>query len=221
MEADKLISADMAWNFQNKWGIRNQQESIIKYAIIPDNTTNVCSETLDPTTNEHFCDNNSECKTDIRITGDVQAALYTKEASFWISVTRSILEKPVRTCGHIGVPRSTKSSFNYTLGSTVEITGCRKGSLKGPTTYTCEATSDNEQMWNPSVTATCLSGDVEQANVGMIVGIVIAVVVLLIAVIAIVCCIKRSGKSEKRDVAKPEERNYDASYSEVKKQEEP
>lgn len=221
MEADKIISADMAWNFQNKWGIRNQQESIIKYAIFPDNTTNLCSETLDPTTNEHYCDNNSECKTDIRITGDVQAALYTKEASFWISATRSILENPVRTCGYIDIPRSTKSSYNYTLGSTVEITGCRKGSLKGPTTYTCEATSDNEQMWNPSVTATCLSGAVEQANVGMIVVIVIAVVVLLIIIIAIVCCIKRRGKSEKRDIAKPEERNYDASYSEVKKQEEP
>ncbi|KAJ8311226.1 hypothetical protein KUTeg_011222 [Tegillarca granosa] len=236
MEADKIISADMAWNFQNKCGkyggvggIRNQQESIIKYAIFPDNTTNLCSETLDPTTNEHYCDNNSECKTDIRITGDVQAALYTKEASFWISATRSILENPVRTCGYIDIPRSTKSSYNYTLGSTVEITGCRKGSLKGPTTYTCEATSDNEQMWNPSVTATCLckyrahniTGAVEQANVGMIVVIVIAVVVLLIIIIAIVCCIKRRGKSEKRDVAKPEERNYDASYSEVKKQEEP
>lgn len=61
------------------------------------------------------------------------------------------------SCGLLSVPRSTKSSFNYSLGSTVRITGCRVGTLQGQTDYTC-TDSGNSREWSPGVSASCSQG---------------------------------------------------------------
>ena len=61
----------------------------------------------------------------------------------------------VRSCGLLNVPRATKSNYDYVLGTTTSITGCREGSLSGETTYTCVETSNITQAWSPSVSATC------------------------------------------------------------------
>lgn len=61
-----------------------------------------------------------------------------------------------RTCGLLNVPRSIKDNYNYKLGQTVTITGCKTGSLSGDDmTYTCTSTSNTTQSWSPSVTASC------------------------------------------------------------------
>lgn len=61
------------------------------------------------------------------------------------------------SCGLLSVPRSTKSSFNYSLGSTVRVTGCRVGTLQGQTDYTC-TDSGNSREWSPGVSASCSQG---------------------------------------------------------------
>ena len=61
----------------------------------------------------------------------------------------------VRSCGLLNVPRATKSNYDYVLGTTTTITGCRTGSLSGDTTYTCVEISNVSQAWSPQVTATC------------------------------------------------------------------
>lgn len=61
------------------------------------------------------------------------------------------------SCGLLSVPRSTKSSFNYSLGNTVRVTGCRVGTLQGQTDYTC-TDSGNSREWSPGVSASCTQG---------------------------------------------------------------
>lgn len=61
------------------------------------------------------------------------------------------------SCGLLSVPRSTKSSFNYSLGNTVRVTGCRVGTLQGQTDYTC-TDSGNSREWSPGVSASCSQG---------------------------------------------------------------
>lgn len=76
-----------------------------------------------------------------------------------LSVGSSCIENwflfSVRSCGLLNVPRSTKSSYEYTVGTETTITGCRKGNLEGTTTYTCVETSNVTQEWSPAVTAVC------------------------------------------------------------------
>jgi hypothetical protein len=66
-----------------------------------------------------------------------------------------ILLFSVRSCGLLDVPRSKKSSYEYTIGTTTTVTECRSGSLSGNTTYTCVDNLGETQAWSPDVTAKC------------------------------------------------------------------
>ena len=66
-----------------------------------------------------------------------------------------------RSCGLLNVPQSIKSTYNYSLGNTVTLTGCRRGTLEGTKEYTCVAMGEdlNGQAWSPEVSASCGGND--------------------------------------------------------------
>ena len=62
----------------------------------------------------------------------------------------------VAVCGLLDVPRSIKDNYNYSLGSTVTITGCRNGAtIQGEATHTCIRDNRGKLVWSPPVDVTC------------------------------------------------------------------
>ncbi|XP_064609396.1 sushi domain-containing protein 2-like [Liolophura sinensis] len=146
-----------------------------------------------PQTIASVCEDNAQCRYDYMVTQDSHLASSTLKASMWYKTLQDFL-KPVDTCGLLNVPYSKKDSYDYTADSTVHVTGCRLGlRLQGETTYTCDAES---KQWQPEVTAKC-EGQVEDAGLGMKIGIGLGVVGGCAAVVIIIIIITRCRASKK------------------------
>lgn len=134
-----------------------------------------------------ICSGDKMCLYDYFTTGETLIANHTRESSKQYSTNSDVLSKgqelrffvwyfkavfafgkmillwcftpfSANSCGLLSVPRSTKTSFNYSLGNTVRITGCRVGTLQGQTDYTCTDIG-NSREWSPGVSATCSQGN--------------------------------------------------------------
>ncbi|XP_053399387.1 sushi domain-containing protein 2-like isoform X2 [Mercenaria mercenaria] len=144
-----------------------------------------------------------ECIFDDRYTGSRDIARATRDAAVRYAALSANLQ-PVRSCGLLNVPRSKKSNYGYTIGTTTTITECRTGSLSGTRSYTCVETSNVTQEWSPAVTATC-DVQTESAAIGLIVGVTVAaVVVVAIAIVTAIVCIRK----RRRNANTGKERGY-------------
>ncbi|WAR00091.1 SUSD2-like protein, partial [Mya arenaria] len=152
----------------------------------------------------YFCEQDKECAFDYKMTGSRAIAQSTRDAAARFDGLYQNLQ-PVSSCGLLDVPRSKKSNYGYTVGTTTTITGCRVGELQGTSTYTCTATSNTTQQWTPTVEAVC-SISVEDADIGLIVGVIVAVLVVLVIaiVVAVVAIKKRRSQKWKRSAEKHE-----------------
>ncbi|KAL4230851.1 hypothetical protein ACF0H5_011225 [Mactra antiquata] len=136
-----------------------------------------------------------DCAFDYKFTGSQEMAVATRTAFVRNVYLRDSLQ-PVRSCGLLDVPRSKKTSYRTTIGTETSITSCRTGSLSGPSSYTCVATSNTTQSWSPDVTSTC-EEQVEDANIGLIVGVAVGVgVVVLTAIVVAIILVKRRSKQK-------------------------
>ena len=62
------------------------------------------------------------------------------------------------TCGLLDIPFAIKDSYDYRVGSTVRVTGCREGPESsssvgdGPTDYKCREADDQHPLpyWEPA-----------------------------------------------------------------------
>ncbi|KAK6178739.1 hypothetical protein SNE40_011254 [Patella caerulea] len=98
---------------------------------------------------------NSSCHYDYRATGSSDIANATLQAETWFKTVQSF-QVPVESCGLLDVPRSIKNSYNYGIGSKINIDGCRKGYLTGETTsYMCTRKGNNTNVWEPEISAMC------------------------------------------------------------------
>ncbi|XP_060564063.1 sushi domain-containing protein 2-like isoform X2 [Ruditapes philippinarum] len=195
---------DLYYNYELKWAV-NETSNLFS-DILPARYSFQDKINLYPTEMSRldrgyssFCAMSKECIFDERFTGSEDIAGATKSAAErYASLSTNLL--PVRSCGLLNVPRSKKSNYDYTIGTTTTITECRTGSFSGTSTYTCEETSNVTQAWSPEVTATC-EVLTESADIGMIVGIVVAVavVVIIAIVVAIIAVRKRKSKNSRSD----------------------
>lgn len=133
-----------------------------------------------------ICSGDKMCLYDYFTTRDTFIANHTRESSQQYSTNSDVLSK-ANSCGLLSVPRSTKSSFNYSLGNTVRVTGCRVGTLQGQTEYTC-TDSGNSREWSPGVSASCSQDSTTKVNnqTSLAAGIVASVLIILVITIAII-----------------------------------
>ncbi|XP_060604750.1 sushi domain-containing protein 2-like [Ruditapes philippinarum] len=150
-----------------------------------------------------------DCEFDYTRTGSEAIAKATQEAGIRRESLIDNLE-PIRSCGLLDVPRSKKSSYEYTIGTTTTVTECRSGSLSGNTTYTCVDNLGETQAWSPDVTAKCeletemeMENSSNSSNTGMIVGIVIAVlvVVAIIIIVVVLVFVRKRRNGNRKDGA--------------------
>lgn len=200
--------------FVYSWAVTKEQgtRTIVPFPVYATNKTDMCST---PQQQNSPCNGDMACNNDYWTTKNMTLAYDTLRMS---SLYQSIQQdrQPERSCGLLDVPQSIKSTYNYSLGNTVTLTGCRSGTLIGTKEYTCVATGEdlNGQAWSPGVSASC--GDSDKDNLGLIIGAVVAVVVLLIIAIVIAVLLKRrkSKSTKKKDTVKDS-----LQYSEVKQKE--
>ncbi|XP_060604753.1 sushi domain-containing protein 2-like isoform X2 [Ruditapes philippinarum] len=173
------------YNFEKAWKVKSNN-------FFKDNKTFSTEPIFNPKAKSLFvryCEFNrfnfyNACGFDYTRTGSTVIAKATEEAGYrQKSLVYNL--KPIRSCGLLDVPRSKKSSYEYTIGTTTTVTECRSGSLSGNTTYTCVYTSSVTQAWSPDVTAKCeleMEMEIENSsyssNTGMIVGTVVTVLVV-------------------------------------------
>lgn len=223
-------------NFTYSWRVMTSGLSILPHYVLPKSPSDLSNTVLYPMTisaMHSVCYEQPDCEFDYQNINNRNQARQTRIAAEWFAEVQALVT-PVRSCGLLNVPRSTKNSYNYSLGSSVTLTGCRTGSLHGGTTYTCEATSNITQAWSPSIDAVCANIPIDEADVGMIVGIVIAIVVVLLVAIAIAILLRRRSHKGKSPPRAPDDGGkfsddgpnpvssgeYDARYSKVQKRDE-
>lgn len=169
----------------SKWYVNNTLRQILPYRVDREMSEKHC-----PSIPQNFtsaiCSGNKMCLYDYFTTGDTFIANHTRESSQQYSTNTDVLSK-ANSCGLLSVPRSTKSSFNYSLGNTVRVTGCRVGTLQGQTEYTC-TDSGNSREWSPGVSASCSQDSTTKVNnqTSLAAGIVASVLIILIIMIAII-----------------------------------
>ncbi|XP_048243835.1 uncharacterized protein LOC124112947 [Haliotis rufescens] len=146
---------------------------------------------------DSVCGSNVQCRFDYAVTGNAEVANASRLAAGWFTEIKSF-QLSTQSCGLLDVPFATKSSRNYTFGSTVSITGCRnKGTVKGETTYQCSKGTNNELSWMPDVSAKCLVIEDKKPeyngpdNVGATVGIIVGGSLTAIIIIVVVVVRKR------------------------------
>ncbi|KAL5012737.1 hypothetical protein ScPMuIL_011288 [Solemya velum] len=186
-------------NFQLSWAVKSKNESLISDFHRANTSFAAQKPPVVPVRLSRgfvICGTNSECLYDYNVTGNTEIAKATLRASQWYDALQSFAI-PVRSCGLLDVPYSTKDNTNYTLGSTVTVEGCRKGVLTGsPLTYECTAEGSENQQWSPSVSAKC-EVSVDDADVGMIVGIALGCLVGLVVIGIIVAVVIRKTRRAK------------------------
>ncbi|XP_052283682.1 sushi domain-containing protein 2-like isoform X2 [Dreissena polymorpha] len=146
-------------------------------------------------TSPDYCMGNQDCIFDFRHTGSEAIARSSQKAAERYASLYEALT-PVRVCGLLDVPRSIKTNFDYTLGTTTTIASCRVGELKGTKTYECVATTNTTQEWSPTVDAVCEVKSDETAT-GLIVGITFAVCLMIAAAIAIAIVVIRKRRTKR------------------------
>ncbi|XP_021348303.1 sushi domain-containing protein 2-like isoform X1 [Mizuhopecten yessoensis] len=238
-DTNQVITATGNQEFYNQftysWRVNNSGESILPHFVSPRTPSDLNDNVPFPMRIQSMydvCSGQTSCEFDYQQLNYRTQASQTKMAAEWFGEVQ-LLVAPARSCGLLNVPRSTKSSYNYSLGSTVTVTGCRAGDLAGDTTYSCEATSNNSQVWSPSVSAVCTNTPLDEADVGMIAGIVVAIVVVLLIAVIIAVVLRRRSRKDKSASVPDEGGNYsadrpnpvsageyDARYSEVKRRDE-
>ncbi|WAR00181.1 SUSD2-like protein, partial [Mya arenaria] len=203
-----MMSPQELHTFQVAWSVNDERSSLFE-TFLQANHSLLGPVVLSPTPlpnigSGYFCQQDKECAFDYKMTGSRAIAQSTRDAAARFDALYQNLQ-PVSSCGLLDVPRSKKSNYGYTVGTTTTITGCRVGELQGTSTYTCTATSNTTQQWTPTVEAVC-SISVEDADVGLIVGVVVAVVVVLVIamVVAVVAIKKRRSQKWKRSAEKHE-----------------
>ncbi|XP_060065924.1 sushi domain-containing protein 2-like [Ylistrum balloti] len=215
--------------FTYSWRVNNTEDSILPHYVSPVTPSDLRdSFPSTSSTIRRLCNGQESCEFDYQQLRLTTQAEKTKMAAEWVGEMQLLLT-PVRSCGLLNVPRSTKSNYNYSLGSTVTVTGCRTGELQGESSYTCEATSNLSQAWSPSVSAVCTNVPLDEADVGMIVGIVLAIVAILLVAVIIAIIFRRRTRKDKSPSVPEDGGNYstdksnpissgqyDARYSEVK-----
>ncbi|XP_060564061.1 sushi domain-containing protein 2-like [Ruditapes philippinarum] len=195
-------------NFEKAWKVKNnnffKDSKTFSSATITDpKPLSVDSQTVCTVKRRKIFD---DCEFDYTRTGSQAIAEATQEAGIRHESLVDNLE-PIRSCGLLDVPRSKKSSYEYTIGTTTTVTECKSGSLSGHTTYTCVETSDGTQAWSPDVTAKCeLEMEMEKSsnssNIGMIVGIVTAVlVVAIIVIVGVFLFVRKRRNGNRKDGA--------------------
>ncbi|XP_046329110.2 sushi domain-containing protein 2-like isoform X1 [Haliotis rufescens] len=171
---------------------------------------------------DHTCGDNAQCRFDYTVTGNRDIANATKMAAGWFSELQSF-QRPVLSCGLPDVTHASKDNYNYSVGNTVTLTGCRNGgSLSGDTTYVCSA-DFGDPKWMPAVSAQCSAAS-DDAGIGPIIGIVVGVVAaIVIIVIIVVVIVKRRKNTDRKESKKGEpeveEGQKDAMMSDLKKRE--
>lgn len=147
------------------------------------------------------------CKYDYAVSGSKNTAISSKSfVSLYEYLTTS--QKTRNSCGHLDVNNAFIDHFNYTVGSEVNIKGCKKTYfLKGHKTYKCIKKSENSlPEWNPKVDAKCLHREQVIAHMALIIGVIVGAVVLLAFIIGVICFIKkRSSKKEKQPIKQEKE----------------
>ncbi|KAL8616814.1 hypothetical protein ACOMHN_017851 [Nucella lapillus] len=151
------------------------------------------------------CGDSQACRRDYYVSSEESVARASKKTEESFEALRFSQTK-VRTCEHLNIPMSEKSSTVYMEGSVVRITGCRPHGTPmigtGPLTYICNASDLSEDpVWMPKPNPDlCPRGEEETKpekamEVGLIVGIAVGVVVIIVIVI-IVVVILRGGQAE-------------------------
>ncbi|XP_033742451.1 sushi domain-containing protein 2-like isoform X2 [Pecten maximus] len=214
--------------FTYSWSVNDSTDSILPHYVspkTPSDLTNNVPFPMTPSLMHSVCFTQKDCQFDYQHLNKRAQATQTRMSAEWFAEVQSLVT-PVRSCGLLNVPRSTKSNFNYSLGSMVTVTGCRTGQLQGDSAYTCEATSNITQTWSPSVSAVCANIPLDEADIGMIVGIVVAIVVVLAVAVFIAIILRRRSRKDKRGNFSEDRNNpvssgeYDAHYSKVNRREE-
>nr|XP_022326514.1 sushi domain-containing protein 2-like [Crassostrea virginica] len=179
------IQGDDKISWISKWYVNVTSKQIIPYHVQRGVLETQCPEAPDNFTSE-MCSGDKMCLYDLYSTGDILMAHNTL-ISYQRYLTSKAVFSKVNSCGLLSVPRSMKSSFNYSLGSTVSVTGCRVGTLQGQTTYKC-TDSGNSQNWSPRITAVCSQDSTNEASnfTSIIAGIIVCVSVFLIIIIVFI-----------------------------------
>ncbi|ESO93786.1 hypothetical protein LOTGIDRAFT_228561 [Lottia gigantea] len=144
------------------------------------------------------CLEDPRCIHDYSLTGSIQIGLATLRTVGVIESARES-QKKVLSCGLLDVPGGLKSNLNYTLGSAITVMSCNTGELTGDTNYRCVQTTDDEASWEPEVSASCHGEGVDEASVGMIVGIVLSILAVLGIVTAVIIILYRRRSSSTPD----------------------
>ncbi|XP_052792972.1 sushi domain-containing protein 2-like [Mya arenaria] len=207
----RKMSPQEIHTFQVAWSVNDERSSLFQN-FLPANNSLLGPVVLSPTPlpnigSENICQQDKECDFDYKMTGSRAIAQSTRDAVARFDALSQNLQ-PIRSCGLLDVPRSKKSNYGYTVGTTTTITGCRVGELQGTSTYTCTATSNTTQQWKPAVEAVC-SISVEDADIGLIVGVVAAVVVVVIVAIVVVVVTIKKRRSQKNKKSSEEEHEPD------------
>ncbi|XP_052245038.1 sushi domain-containing protein 2-like isoform X2 [Dreissena polymorpha] len=151
-----LRASDEYNKFQLAWAV--QENGSLFRTLLPANHSLLGPVNVEPahlnTDTPIFCKQNQECIYDYRHTGSEAIARSSIQAAERYAALHNNLQ-PVRSCGILDVPRSRKTNYDYTLGTTTTITSCRVGQLQGTATYTCVETSNETQAWSPAVDAVC------------------------------------------------------------------
>ncbi|XP_052242291.1 LOW QUALITY PROTEIN: sushi domain-containing protein 2-like [Dreissena polymorpha] len=145
-----LRASDEYNKFQLAWAV--QENGSLFRTLLPANHSLLGPVNVEPaplnTDNPIFCKQNQEH------TGSEAIARSSIQAAERYASLHNNLQT-VRSCGILDVPRSRKTNYDYTLGTTTTITSCRVGQLQGTATYTCVETSNETQAWSPAVDAVC------------------------------------------------------------------
>lgn len=204
--------------FVFSWAITKNKDTstIVPFPVYATNKTTLCFDHNQPNSQ---CNGDAACNHDYWTTMNMTIAIDTLRMSAHHQRLQENRQAE-RSCGLLDVPMSIKSNYNYSLGNKVTLTGCRKGTLSGTKEYTCVATGKDlsTQSWSPEVTASC--GEIEQANIGMIIGIVVAIAVILIIAIAVAVVLKKKRKGSMRSRERKKDTMQDVEqYSKVAQRE--
>ncbi|XP_061188229.1 sushi domain-containing protein 2-like [Saccostrea echinata] len=211
---------DIYSKFVFSWAITKNKgtlsSTIVPFPVFATNKTDMCFEHSQEMTQ---CYGDKSCNHDYWTTMNMTLAYQTMHLSSRYDQIQDE-RRLVRSCGLLDVPQSIKDNYNYSLGNTVVITGCRRGELTGEKVYKCTATGEENsytQSWTPEVTASC-EGPPEQ-NITMIIGIVVAIVVVLIIVIVIAVILKKKRSGSMKGSGKKETSHDTQQYSVVAQKE--
>ncbi|KAK3099236.1 hypothetical protein FSP39_001361 [Pinctada imbricata] len=150
-------------NITYKWTIQSRKTtSIFNTLIDPDKIPEVWKSPCLQTLHRDLGHLVTQCEQDERCLYDLASTRNTTLARSSLLFRRKFAYKKksaskVQSCSAFDVKNSVKNSRNYTVGSSVTITGCKDGyNLNyGSHKYVCLATSASQQIWTPRIQSQC------------------------------------------------------------------